>query len=258
MGWQDALVAEAGTLALRMGGATSCFAADDVEPGSPSAEGYIDDQLEDELSEAPGEDSDTTTHEIFDRHWLSECEWVGPSDAPKAGFLVPMYEHRSGVPDDALGWCPVSSARFNVRKGPDYSSTGAKEPSLPALYDCVGVDVYRSRKPVYHMASQLRLPEVSCVRANSSAVVPSSLFLNVMVPASSPSMFSQKTNGETVNVLFCFVIKQETAEALQDLENAAPSVRLLDKYFREAQHDHTIANRFKMMGSVTNWERAEL
>jgi len=139
-------------------------------------------------------------------------------------------------------------------------TTAAPGPRNPAYQPCTTAlewtyTVHGSLYTTWPHSSGCRKCRVSELIA---LLFPSSLFLNVMVPASSPSMFSQKTNGETVNVLFCFVIKQETAEALQDLENAAPSVQLLDKYFREAQHDHTIANRFKMMGSVTNWERAEL
>lgn len=245
-----------------MGGATSCFALEESPDSaeSPSDECYEDDSANPSEGEsgAMGEETHQDEPEEFDREWLGQVEWAGPVDAPKVGLMVPMVESREQVPDDALAWCPVSSAKFNVRQGPDYSSTGAKAPSQPALYECIGVDLYRSRKPVYHMASQLRLPDVSCVRNNLSTSVPSMLFLNVMVPAGSPSMFSQKTNGETVNVLFCFVMKQETADALQNLETAPPSVRLLEKYFRQAREDPLIANRFKLMGSVKNWEQAEL
>eukprot|EP00656_Telonema_subtile_P035082 TRINITY_DN3908_c0_g1_i5.p1 TRINITY_DN3908_c0_g1~~TRINITY_DN3908_c0_g1_i5.p1 ORF type:complete len:270 (+),score=83.58 TRINITY_DN3908_c0_g1_i5:91-900(+) len=137
------------------------------------------------------------------------------------------------------------------------SSSAASDVYKRQLYDCVGVDIYRSKKPVYHIASQLQLPQVE--RDNSSDCVPSTIVLNVMVPTASPSMFNQKTNGDTVNVVFCFVMRESTAAALQQLHSAPAAVQLLDKYFRYAPHGHgDVADRFKLLGKVCNWEEADL
>eukprot|EP00656_Telonema_subtile_P035081 TRINITY_DN3908_c0_g1_i3.p1 TRINITY_DN3908_c0_g1~~TRINITY_DN3908_c0_g1_i3.p1 ORF type:complete len:270 (+),score=56.34 TRINITY_DN3908_c0_g1_i3:91-900(+) len=137
------------------------------------------------------------------------------------------------------------------------SSSAASDVYKRQLYDCVGVDIYRSKKPVYHIASQLQLPQVE--RDNSSDCVPSTIVLNVMVPTASPSMFSQKHSGETVNVVFCFVMRKSTATALKQLHCAPAAVQLLHKYFRDAPQGHSdVADRFKLSGKVCNWEEADL
>lgn len=41
-----------------------------------------------------------------------------------------------------------------------------------------------------------------------------------------------KLDGPTLHAVFYFTLKEETAKALQDLESAEPSVRLLAGYFR--------------------------
>lgn len=49
----------------------------------------------------------------------------------------------------------------------------------------------------------------------------------------SPDLFkSGKLDGPTLHAVFYFTLKEETAKALQDLESADPSVRLLAEYFR--------------------------
>ena len=49
----------------------------------------------------------------------------------------------------------------------------------------------------------------------------------------SPGLFkSGKLDGPTLHAVFYFTLKEETAKALQDLESADPSVRLLAEYFR--------------------------
>lgn len=55
----------------------------------------------------------------------------------------------------------------------------------------------------------------------------------VSVPPQSPDLFkSGKLDGPTLHAVFYFTLKEETAKALQDLESADPSVRLLAGYCR--------------------------
>lgn len=52
-------------------------------------------------------------------------------------------------------------------------------------------------------------------------------------PLQSPDLFkSGKLDGPTLHAVFYFTLKEETAKALQDLESAEPSVRLLADFFR--------------------------
>jgi len=57
------------------------------------------------------------------------------------GQTVPKMEKEDrpeGVSN--TNWSPATAADLNVRCGPDYPATGAKEPSEPALYECCGCD----------------------------------------------------------------------------------------------------------------------
>eukprot|EP00656_Telonema_subtile_P035080 TRINITY_DN3908_c0_g1_i1.p1 TRINITY_DN3908_c0_g1~~TRINITY_DN3908_c0_g1_i1.p1 ORF type:complete len:207 (+),score=45.13 TRINITY_DN3908_c0_g1_i1:64-684(+) len=204
-----------------MGEVTSCFASEDTpeyyidhanemddQTLSPRHRGSEGEQVEQPTQEPRGDHS--SPGEVLEADLLKRCNWIGPEDAPRIGTQVqPLEAGAQPTSTEHPSWSPVSGRVFRVRQGPDYSSNGVKAPSLPALYDCVGVDIYRSKKPVYHIASQLQLPQVE--RDNSSDCVPSTIVLNVMVPTASPSMFNQKTNGDTVNVVFCFVMRESTA-----------------------------------------------
>lgn len=248
-----------------MGGATSCFAAEDTpEYEIEDRANAMDEQSLTPRARGAEPEGQPCPHESalpeeLPRMRLTEgCQWAGDPDAPRIGSQVPQLDPGAPPPSQQEpSWSAVSGGVFRVRHGPDYSSNGFKAASLPALYDCVGVDMYRSKKPVHNIGSQLQLPVVA--RPNPSECVPSTLILNVMVPTSSPSMFSPKTNGETINVVFCFVIRESTAAALQELHSAPGAVQLLDKYFRLAPHgDPDVADRIKLMGKVNNWEQAEL
>lgn len=49
----------------------------------------------------------------------------------------------------------------------------------------------------------------------------------------SPQAFKgAKLDGPTLHAVFYFTLREETANALKDLESAEPSVRLLAEYFR--------------------------
>lgn len=210
-------------------------------------------------SGAGGEQPLSADAQQFGLHIPGACEWDGPEDAPRVASGIPRHNDPSAPPDGTTSWTPVDAARFRLRHGDDYPTTGAKEPSEAAMYDCLGMDVWRSKKPIYHIGSQLQVPIVD--RNNPSAYVPTILLLNVMVPTSSPSMFKKSTNGETVNVVFCFVMRSWTADALHRLDDPTtpPSVRLLDQYFdRKHKISQNEPERFKIVGSVTNWDDAKL
>ena len=117
------------------------------------------------------------------------------------------------------------------------------------------MDIFKSKKPIYHIAQQLQLPGVA-LRNNTK--VPSILVLNIMVPTAAPSMFGKNKPGETVNVVFCFVMKPSTAHALEHLDEASPSIRLLNKHFLEAPSGGALANGIKLIGNICNWEEAKL
>lgn len=186
---------------------------------------------------------------------LIGCDWVGPEGAVtlEESWVQPHLDSWTAPGHEQPSWTAVEANKFSVRCGDNYKKTGAKQASEQALFECVGMHMFQSKRPVYHIASQLKRPVVE--RGNQSPDVPTLFVLNVMVPTSSPSMFSSKTNGETINVVYFFVIQPWAAAALADLENAPPSVKLVEKYFRQAPKD---GSRAKLIGQVCNWSEAKL
>jgi len=186
---------------------------------------------------------------------LAGCDWVGPEGAVtlEESWIQPHLDSCTAPAHEQPSWTAVEASKFSVRCGDNYKKTGAKQASEQALFECVGMHMFQSKRPVYHIASQLKRPVVE--RGNQSPDVPTLFVLNVMVPTSSPSMFSSKTNGETINVVYFFVIQPWAAAALADLENAPPSVKLIEKYFRQAPKD---GSRAKLIGQVCNWSDAKL
>jgi len=71
-------------------------------------------------------------------------------------------------------------------------------------------------------------------------------------------MFGKSKPSETVNVVFCFVIKPATVMHLQALDQAPASVRLLAQYFQDAPQGASCANSVKLIGRVSNWDQASL
>ncbi|CAM9947512.1 unnamed protein product, partial [Ectocarpus sp. 4 AP-2014] len=60
--------------------------------------------------------------------------------------------------------------------------------------------------------------------------------------------------GPTLHAVFYLTLREETAKALQDLESAEPSVRLLAEYFRRAESEPEMRTRFKAIAVVNNQE----
>lgn len=69
-----------------------------------------------------------------------------------------------------------------------------------------------------------------CVVAHVNAEL---AYLCGMILSQAPKVFKGATlDGPTLHAVFYFTLKEETAKALEDLESAEPSVRLLAEYFR--------------------------
>jgi hypothetical protein len=53
-------------------------------------------------------------------------------------------------------WSPIDASGFKIRLGPNYAKTSKKAPSLDALYDCVGADVFKGKQS--NIGARLELP----------------------------------------------------------------------------------------------------
>eukprot|EP00658_Telonema_sp_P-2_P009590 TRINITY_DN13579_c0_g1_i2.p1 TRINITY_DN13579_c0_g1~~TRINITY_DN13579_c0_g1_i2.p1 ORF type:complete len:257 (+),score=33.23 TRINITY_DN13579_c0_g1_i2:82-771(+) len=121
-----------------------------------SAQSLGSDAEEDEPIEWHGESLECHDEPIKCHDEPIECHdegvvdhWFGPADAPRISTSVRCCNNLEDPPlRDTATWCRTDASRFSVRTGPDYPANKFKTPSLDSLYECVGVDLYRSKLPV--------------------------------------------------------------------------------------------------------------
>eukprot|EP00752_Nemacystus_decipiens_P003394 g3140.t1 len=151
-------------------------------------------------------------------------------------------------------WSQVDPIKFMVRQGPNYSKHKRKDRSTGgSFYELRAMDWYKASHKVdgvAKLAAATALPEAQF----SHPSVPSLLVVNVQLPTESPDLFKsgKKLDGPTLHAVFYFTLKEETAKALEDLESATPSVRLLAEYFRRAESEPAMRTRFKAIAVVNN------
>jgi len=176
-------------------------------------------------------------------------DWVGPEDGPLPGATNVNTVPRCPLADmPEASFCMASSDVFNLRVGPDYNIHGGKEPSSPALYAPIGLDMYHSASPVYHVASKLKLPKLPYETNSKSA--PAVFVINIQVPISQPSFVYKDLAGETINLVMQWVIKKETAEKFSNRDDLPPCLALLEEWCVRAFEDEQFRGRFKIMGKV--------
>ena len=78
-----------------------------------------------------------------------------PFDRRVAGLSLPQGKG----PDDSNSWCPCDPSGFNVRQL-GYSATKQKAPSQGQILHVVGMDQFRTKRRLNHVAQQLRMPQV--------------------------------------------------------------------------------------------------
>ncbi|CBN75723.1 conserved unknown protein [Ectocarpus siliculosus] len=159
----------------------------------------------------------------------------------------------AGMPPHS--WSQLDAEKFMVRHGPNYSKNKRKGRNAGgSFYEARAMDWYRGTGKVdgvAKLAAAEGLPEAKF----SHPSVPSLLVVNVQLPMESPQAFKgAKLDGPTLHAVFYLTLREETAKALQDLESAEPSVRLLAEYFRRAESEPEMRTRFKAIAVVNNQE----
>ncbi|CAN0281896.1 unnamed protein product [Pylaiella littoralis] len=176
----------------------------------------------------------------------------------EVGATVPQTECPSldgeGMPPHS--WSRVDAAKFFVRHGPNYPKHKKKDRSQGgSFYELKAMDWLNKSSHkvdgVAKLATASGLPEAEF----SHPSVPSLLVVNVQLPMEAPKVFKGALlDGPTLHAVFYFTLKEDTAKALQDLDSAEPSVRLLAEYFRRAESEPAMRSRFKAIAVVNNQE----
>jgi hypothetical protein len=172
-------------------------------------------------------------------------------------FLFLSYSGSSFMPAPILpdpkmkppqhSWSTLDYRQFQVRIGPDYSRYKKKAPTAPPLYEPIGVDVFKTRSRLDHVAKRFVLPDTSQIQTHHPAVPP--LFIiQLQIPSEPPpSFFSSTEDGPGWSVVMYYRITAETCEQLKHLTTtASPAVKLWANWCEKAPTDAAWRGRFKV------------
>ena len=114
---------------------------------------------------------------------------------------------------------------FNLRIGPNYSRTGKKAPSTPALYKLIGVDAIQATQSVLDPAE---LYELYHPPDTPDICVPHSFVVNCNLPTEAPALFGGNPveTAACNNLVFHFAINDWVVAELQS-DTTSPAVALL-------------------------------
>mmetsp|Transcript_11022 Transcript_11022/g.21959 ORF Transcript_11022/g.21959 Transcript_11022/m.21959 type:complete len:584 (+) Transcript_11022:225-1976(+) len=149
---------------------------------------------------------------------------------------------------------------FRVRMGPNYKRTGRKEPSNPALYDLYAVDLIRTEETVRESRDVFTPPVIPGITDTPTGhpYIPPMMIVNCVMPSNEPSMLSPTTDGPSFDVIFYFVISEDTRRQIQDMSSATPAVQLFGDWCRRAENEPNFRGRFKCMCVLDDIEKLDL
>jgi hypothetical protein len=150
-------------------------------------------------------------------------------------------------------WDAVDGTQFNVRMGPDYSSTKLKAPSAPTLYETFAVDIFRTSKKAFHIARAFELEEI---KQELVSTLPSVIIVNILCPIYAPPMFSSQTDGEGFSmVIFCRLT--ECTRKIISAGETSPAIQLLERFVSQ-DADVEMRSRFKCIPKALNTDELNL
>jgi len=158
--------------------------------------------------------------------------------------------------EDQSGFMPCGAENFNLRVGPNYKKHGKKAPSNSSLYEAITMDYFSTDTVYRELGHIVDFPEPK--HKSTRPGIPTTLLFNMAVPTIKPAMMNPPTEGPCVHVVWCFQLKAETVEWMQDWENAPPQLKLLEDFMAKAPNDIKFRSRWKMMGKVENWDEMSL
>lgn len=167
-------------------------------------------------------------------------------------------------------WGKGMHSNFKLRVGPNYKKTGAKEPSGPALYDVMAMDVFYSSERIEDVGSKVKLPEEWTKIETNHPDVPPVLVVNGQLPEVSVgstvgSLFVDKSDGPGWNYVIYYRLSEHAAAQLKDPTSASPAMKYLLNYLQKAHLDDSFTEssseffgRFKIVPIVDNIDTLNL
>lgn len=154
----------------------------------------------------------------------------------KAGATgsISFSEAASGERADNT-WSKADASTFLLRAGPNYASSGKKEPSRKALFELVGVDCVETSAKIDNIGSQMEIPEEWLDIESTRKGVPQLFIVNVQLPSEFPTtIFKEITDGPGYSLVLYYKITEETAEAMADMKTASGATKLFADYCSKA------------------------
>ena len=167
----------------------------------------------------------------------------GPSAAADAVF-------RAAPPLELNAWCPCPGAAFNVRVGPNYARTGAKMPSLAALYDAWALDAFLLPDlKEGDLGSRMRLPPDDTIVAAFG--VPANLVVTCSPCARLLALLLRAEEGRT-RLGARDVLPHLARRARAAAQRRAPPALRLWREFVGAEPGANVRKRLKCICGVAN------
>jgi len=161
---------------------------------------------------------------------------------------------------DVCAQCTWRNGRhtdFKLRVGPKYSKNKRKAQSGPALYEQIGMDVFRNTfdkvTKVSNIGNKVAFEEYEGeLDLGDSPAIPRIMIVNVQIPLGAPKMFGKSEPDAGISVVQYFEATEATLKEAQNMDTASPALKLFSKFYQEAAFNDNMARRFKMIGYVHN------
>jgi len=143
----------------------------------------------------------------------------------------------------------VTSSKFSLRSGTNYKKNKEKSPSGEALYDLYCFDFIDLPHTLHNVEDIFEVPDIPGVTDIETGhdAVPPMFVVMTNLPRDEPKMMGNTSDGATIVSVFYYVISEATLEALKDLQNAPPAVKLFVQWCKKSETDAEFRGRFKAM-----------
>lgn len=176
-----------------------------------------------------------------------------------AGRAMPR---RTG-PDDARvnTWEPTEASKF-VLRGPNYLKDKKKQPSPPALYEPLGVDIVRATEALFDIPGRVVLPEKRSHERDLPAWLPRIIAQTMFFPGTPPPLVGQPREqpgrgAKGWQVTCYWRVTAETA-ALARQDHWPPHLSLWKQYATMAETMPVLNGCLKGVASVDNLHEKDL
>jgi hypothetical protein len=120
--------------------------------------------------------------------------------------------------DAKRGYTTCDAKMFSVRIGPNYEKNKQKAPSDRAFYDIHAVEVFQSANKIFHASAAMSFPDLPHHTDEKMAGlegVPKFFVLMYMLPNYDASMFGDKSDGASHQLMMTFALSEYGQEQLR-------------------------------------------